>query len=129
MASKYREDLEGYWDRFVCLDAPADLVLRGDLDAATASILDVVVSRCDSSEEDNCKPDEVTREHFADKYFVILTNDIRFDSKNFGEDAIIRESTLTWLEYSMSVTQYEEFKIKQMDLYLQDLVLNLDSLT
>ena len=29
----------------------------------------------------------------------------------------------------MSVTQYQEFKVKQTDIFLQDLALNLDSLT
>ena len=126
---KFKRDLQEYWNNFICLDNPEDIALRGDLSSARSSLLEVKITRCDSSEEENCKSDEITHKFFEGKYIAILTNQIRFDSNQYGEDSIIRESRLDWLEYAMSVTQALEMKIKKTNLYLQDLGLNLDSLT
>ena len=47
--------------------------------------------------EEDCPPDEVTREYFDGLYFTILANQIRFDAKKYGEESIIKESMLTWI--------------------------------
>lgn len=39
-----------------------------------------------------CKSDEEIKKYFADRYMYLLSNQIRFDFQQYGEDAIIKET-------------------------------------
>ena len=69
-------------------------------------------------------------EYFAsDKYVVLLNNQIRFDSKLYGEESMIRESVLNWIPLDTEGLFRQQFQLKTGLTNLQDEIVDLDSMT
>lgn len=62
-------------------------------------------------------------------FLVLLANEIRFDDRNYGEEAIVRESKVIWERISVKYQQSIPIKIKRTELDLQDEYINLGSPT
>lgn len=63
------------------------------------------------------------------KFLLIVYNQIRFDSRKYGNDAVTTESKFMWQIVNTQVQQTLPFKISTTELILQDEFVNLDSLT
>ena len=65
-------------------------------------------SRCVVKEGDeetsHCKSKEEIDEKMELINFVLMTNDVRFDSSKYGDESIVRESTLSWMRVSFDVS-------------------------
>ena len=62
-------------------------------------------------------------------YLVVLSNRIRFDSKNLGYNAIVKESNIEWFRLSVK-TQMDYPKLLTLtNLELQDLIVDFDAWT
>ena len=62
-------------------------------------------------------------------FIVLLANEIRFDDRNYGEEAILRESKIIWERISINYQQQIPIKITRTELNLQDEYINLGSPT
>ena len=73
------------------------MYLNGDYNSETAALLKITVEKCQGY--DYCQPEEELVEFFetSNKLIMLLTNQIRFDTFQLGEDSIIEESVLKWL--------------------------------
>ena len=63
------------------------------------------------------------------KYLLLLNNQIRFDSHNYHEEAIVMESRIRWITLSTKMQFQYPFVVSMTDLQLQDMFANLDDLT
>ena len=63
------------------------------------------------------------------KFLLIVFNQIRFDSRKYGNAAVTTESKFMWAIVNTQVQQTLPFKISTTQLILQDEFVNLDSLT
>ena len=64
-----------------------------------------------------------------DKFLLLLSNQIRFDSSQYYEDSVIRESRLLWLNTSNKSQLEQTFYVKKTKINLQDLAIDLDHYT
>lgn len=79
------EQLRVYRKKFVCIDE-ADLMISGDFTSAKARQLNVQLVKC--HEKPFCKSDEEILKFFRDKWLLTLHNEITFNVKNIGANAI-----------------------------------------
>ena len=98
----YKENvgnIEMYQKKFSCLDAD-DMYIYGDYNSATVSMLNIQLVRCnkENNPEIECKSEEEITKFFRDKFIIVLTNEVRFDSNFYGKDSIIRMATLKWIQ-------------------------------
>ena len=63
------------------------------------------------------------------KYLLLMSNQIRFNPKVFGEESIIAESTVSWYRLSVQKQEGIVFEIVRTKLELQDLFVDLDEIT
>lgn len=60
----------------------------------------------------------------------MLSNQIGFDSRKYGEEAIVNESILTWHKAPVKSNDHTiPYNVSLTKLLLQDLIINLDDLT
>ena len=78
---------------------------------------------------DDCKTEEEVAEFMKDKYLLLLSNQIRFDSSQYSEESIVPESRLLWLNTSNKSQLEQTFYVKKTYLNSQDLAIDLDQLT
>ena len=78
---------------------------------------------------DDCKSEEEVAEFMKDKFMLLLSNQIRFDSSQYYEDSVIRESRLLWLNTSNKSQLEQTFYVKKTKINLQDLAIDLDHYT
>ena len=78
---------------------------------------------------DYCKDDAAISSYFKKRFLVMLSNRIRFDSEKFGAQALIRESTVDWVNVSTHVQLTESFAVSRTELSLQDFYVHADDLT
>ena len=64
-------------------------------------MLVVELLRCNVSEE--CTDEKTILDYLRGKYFDLMTNRIRFDSRYFLEESFISESTLTWIDIQTQI--------------------------
>ena len=50
--------------------------------------------KCRKVDEVECKSDEEVKRYFGTRAMYILSNQIRFDFEKYGEEAIIRETSV-----------------------------------
>ena len=81
----------------MCTDSK-DLMIRGDYNSNSAQMLLVTFNRC--HDRSDCKSKEDIDNFIRGKYLVVLSNTVRFDSILLADNAVIKESVLTWYPVS-----------------------------
>ena len=76
-----RTFVDTYQKKFICLNEE-DLFLYGDYDSANASQFEIQLIKC--TNRDDCKSEEEIREYFRQKFILLMYNQIRFDTDEFG---------------------------------------------
>ena len=95
MSARFDQDMSLHSQKFLCIE-PEDMQLQGDYSTNSASMVELRVEKCQG--HDYCKNETEIDEYFAtDKYVVLLSNQIRFESKLHHEASMIRESVLHWM--------------------------------
>ena len=104
---------------------------RGSFHSKSARTLQFQLKRCVNSTDSEvvCKSDEEITEFMKGKYLLLMSNQIRFEPKVFGEESIITESTVAWYRPSVQKQEGIIFEIVRTKLELQDLFVNLDEIT
>ena len=74
-------------------------------------------------------PKEQIDAFLADKYLLLVNNQIRFDSQLLDEESIVPETTTRWLKIDETTNQNVLLQITKTKLRLQDLLISLDDLT
>ena len=64
-----------------------------------------------------------------DKYIIMLTNQIRFDSGMLGNDAFIKDSLLEWLTINTQAAVTLPYQITTSGARLQDEDIDLETIT
>ena len=77
-------------NQFDCVDQSKIEIYGGYTSAQKAQWVDIELRKCIGHEE--CKSDEEIKNFFGSKQLILVFNEIRFDQKKFGEEAIIMES-------------------------------------
>ena len=68
-------------------------------------------------------------EYMKNKFLLLLHNQKRFDSSQYYDESIVKESRLLWLNTSNKVQLEQTFYVRKTYINLQDLALNLDYVT
>ena len=93
-------EVEFYHRKFQCVDK-AEMFLRGDYNSNTANQFNVQLQRC--HDRPDCKSEAEIDAYLKNKYLIILYNQIRFDSRYYGQDSIVPESRLHWVQVSSQI--------------------------
>ena len=72
--------------KFLCAKKE-DMYIHGSYNSKTARLVNIQLRRCRGRTD--CKTDEEIKDFFRNKYLLILQNQVRFETKYFGEEAII----------------------------------------
>ena len=118
--------IELYQKKFRCLDT-SDLDIYGDFNTPKATLLNIQLKKC--SGRDDCLPDSKIEEFLQNKYLLLVMNQVRFDSENYGEEAIIKESKVKWLTINTQTRVTYPFALNKQLLLLQDKLFNFDDYT
>ena len=101
--------------------------LYGDYNSLSARTMRIQLMKCKG--EVYCKSEEEINNFVRDKYLLMLNNQIRFDSNQFGPYSIIMKSRISWFRVS-AFTQYDyPFKVQRTEVLLQDKIADLDEIT
>ena len=65
-------------------------MVQGDYDSNTARLLIIAFNRCLGGPDNGCKTEEEINDFIKGKYLTLLSNEIRFDSAQFADAAIIK---------------------------------------
>ena len=57
-------------------------------------MIQIRVDKCVEVDGIQCKSDEDIKFYFAEQFLSVLSNQLRFDFEQYGEDSIIKESAL-----------------------------------
>ena len=127
IAERYERDMEAHNKKFLCLDQE-NMRLQGDYSSETASLLEVRIEKCVG--HDYCRDEKEIDDFFkADKYIIMLNNQIRFNSELHNEDSIIKESVLYWMPPDTEGLFRQQYQLRIGESNLQDLIIDLDSVT
>ena len=98
----HRDWIDLYQQKFLCFDTEM-MRARGSFHSKSARTLQFQLKRCVNSTDSDvvCKPDEEITEFMKGKYMLLLSNQIRFNPRVFGEESIVAESSVGW--YRLSV--------------------------
>ena len=81
----------------ICIDSD-DMMIKGDYNSNNAQMLLITFNRCHDRQD--CKSKEEIDDFIKGKYMVVMSNTVRFDSLLLAQNAIVRESVLTWYPVS-----------------------------
>ena len=105
IAKLSKKTLVDYSEQFMCLKAE-DRIIKGEYDSEIGQSLVVELQKCTADQEVQCKSDAEIQNFFNQGgNLLLLNNQIRFDSYQYGADSIIKESKITWLPISNIVKQ------------------------
>jgi len=90
-------------------------------------MIELTLKKCRG--EDYCASEDEIANYFRGKYFGFLTNSIRFDSTKWGEESIVKESSLAWIPISTQAQTEIPFKVTRSLLSLKDLFFDLEDIT
>ena len=99
-----------YRKKFICLDKE-NLEINGDFSSTNGRQLDMQLIKCSGGPANGCKTDEQIISYFRNKWILMYYNQIRFDSFEFGLDAIQTESQIKWLPINTQQQTTYPFKI------------------
>jgi len=80
--------------KFVCIDQE-DMRINGDYSTSKARLMNFQLVKCHG--HDYCKSDEEIKAYLRNKFVVMLSNQIRFESRNVGGESVVKESNLDWI--------------------------------
>ena len=89
----------------------------------------MTLKKCNKNKRDDCKSEEEVAEYMEDKFMLLLSNQIRFDSSRYSEESIVKESRLLWLNTNTENQLEQTFYIRKTFINLQDLAIDLDHYT
>ena len=115
-----------------CIDAQEEVSVRGSYDTEEGRIIKVLLEKCDqySVRDDlECKSEEEIEEYFSDKYFLLLSNQVRFESEEFSNDKIVKESLIKKIKINTQMRYTQAYRVSTTQLELQDMFVNLNYLT
>ena len=114
-----------YQKKFLCAKKE-EMHINGDFNSDEARLINIQLIKCKGTD---CASPEEIETFFRGKYLLFFYNQIRFDSKYFHENAIIRESYVRWINVNTQVAQSIPFQVSKTGVFLQDGLLNLDHMT
>ena len=100
--------LSDYQENFLCIDNE-NLTINGDFDSTNGRTFNIYLWRCTGEE---CASDEELRSFLSHGYLLFASNLIRFDSNKYGDEAIIKESRISWIKVSSRVQLDYPFKVQ-----------------
>ena len=105
--------------------------LNGDFNSNVGSQFNAQFVRCtkESHPEIDCHSEEEITDFIRGKFILLLFNELRFDSRYYSDEAIIKESRVTWVPINSQIRQTIPYKVSTTQLFLQDEAINLDELT
>lgn len=104
---------------------PGQLELWGDYNSSKGQQLIFSFKMCTG--HDYCKKETEIREWLRGKFIVVLHNQIIFDTQEYGEDAMVKQSMITYNSVSSQVREILPFKVQKTAVELQDFdFINLD---
>lgn len=121
-----RAYVEKFQKKLQCINKQ-DLTLWGDFQSVFARQFNIFFVKCTDKPE--CKTDAEIKEYLSDKYIMILSNEMTFDNANFGQKSILKQADLKWKRFNTQVIETIPFEVTQTSVELQDLLLDLDSVT
>ena len=62
-------------------------------------------------------------------YFILLNNQVRFDTVKHSEDSIVRESVIEWMRIDPEGLFTQQYQLRTGKINLQDLLIDMDDLT
>ena len=77
----------------------------------------------------DCKSEEEFNRAAQYVDMVMLTNQIQFDSNKYGQESIVPQTKIFWIPFNFQHASSVPFKVKKLELSLQDEILNLDWIT
>ena len=79
-----------------------DMRIRGSYDSEEGRLINVQLQRCavGDASPNNCESESDIEEYFKDKFFLMLSNQVRFVQDDFSEKKVVRESTIKKLKIS-----------------------------
>ena len=86
----------------ICIDEE-DLWIQGNNNSDNGRMLSVDFVRCTESSTGSCASSETIQSWSRKKYISVLNNRIRFDQSKFGEESIVQDSVLSWINISTRV--------------------------
>jgi hypothetical protein len=107
---KSKLDLETYGSKMKCIDYD-DFEIFGNFNSQAAKQLTLYLELCDQS-TGLCESEDKVNDWLKDKYLLVLSNQINFDSEAYDQDKIRAESTLTWYKVN---TQMRESMINSIE--------------
>ena len=124
------DEVQFYSKKLKCVDKE-NYKIFGDYNSYKASQFNVQFLKCnkDIHPDVECKSDAEITEFIRGKFMMLVFNQVRFDSSQYGHDSIISESKLQWVPVNSQIQQTVPFKISTTLLFLQDEDINLDDLT
>lgn len=118
-----QEELKSMVGTFICMDRE-ELHINGHYNSDNARMMYIFLKKCmnETAEDEaavgekvTCASDEAIRDYFAGTYVNLMSNRKRFDFRNFGEEALIKESTLVWTAVQTQVQTEMPFKVIRTD--------------
>ena len=76
--------------------------IHGSYDSEEGRLINVQLQKCAVSDAspNNCKSQSDIEEYFKDKFFLMLSNQVRFVQDDFSQNKVVRESTIKKLKIS-----------------------------
>ena len=78
MTETQRDGVKFFKDLFLCVEQ-SELLISGTLDSLTAKFIHIDFVKCKKDDGVECKKDEEVKTFLADKLFIVVSNQIRFD--------------------------------------------------
>ena len=79
--------LNSYLGNILCLDEK-DIILSGDNNSNSFRLIQASIVKCRG--QDYCKTEKEIDDFLKDSFAFILSNEVRFESRNYGKEAIIK---------------------------------------
>ena len=114
--NRSQEEVDNYRYKFKCIDEDK-LSIWGDYNSAKAMQLAVKFQMCEGA---GCESEEEIKKWLSGKYVVLLYNQVRFITNQFGKDSIVKEARITYVPISSQTRQLIPFKVSPADIELQD---------
>ena len=118
--------LNSYQKKFLCTKKE-DLYIFGDFDSAQARLININLKRCRG--HDYCASEEEIDAFLMNKFLLIYHNQVRFEPRKYGDEAIVPESIIHWIIVNTQSRTTIPYKITTTKLLLQDAIINLDDIT
>ena len=88
-----------YRKKFKCI-SKEDTVIWGDYNSAKTQQLAIRFRMCEGGEANGCKKEEEIRDWLRRKYIVLMYNHKRFETDQYFEDSVVKESHLIYVPIS-----------------------------